>query len=385
MAKTYRTTVYCGTVNGKQITKTIRANSQRELNQKVAQLKSEILNNKNVYDTAIFGEWADKWIAERIDGNVSDGTLTEYKAAIKHLKAYYGTVCMRDIRCSDFQTFINTMAKENPNTHKPMAKKTLGDLKKVAKNIFDYAIENDISGISNFFSGIRIPKNAPQLKRRALTEREQQMIIDTPHTAQLPAMIMMFSGLRLGECLALKWSDFDLNKARIDVRRSVNFENNQQKEKDGGKSKNATRIVPIPQILVNYLREYRNGLNIITEYVCLSSTGVRYSKSSWRSTWIRYIKILNRKYSFTEKQLKAFKQNDTLPMLIEEFTPHYLRHTFATMLYLQDINPVSAKEILGHADIQTTINIYTDLKTFYKPDLSEEYRTKLQSDFKITA
>lgn len=72
-------------------------------------------------------------------------------------------------------------------------------------------------------------------------------------------------------------------------------------------------------------------------------------------------------------------------MLIEEFTPHYLRHTFATMLYLQDINPVSAKEILGHADIQTTINIYTDLKTFYKPDLSEEYRTKLQSDFKITA
>lgn len=381
--KTFSTSVYIGTENGKRINKFVRAGSQRELNQKVAQLKAEIQNGKDVYTKAVFGVWADKWLNERKINTVSSGTRIQYEAAIKHLNRRFEFVEFKNITLSDFQTFLNELAKKNPTTKKPTSKKTLESIRKVATAIFRYARSNNISGVPDFFKEVTIDKKAPQLKRRSLTEEEQQMIIDTPHTAQLPAMIMMFAGLRRGECLALKWSDINLNKARIDVRRSVNFENNQQVEKIGGKSTNAIRIVPIPPILVNYLKNYKSNLNIITEYVCLSSSGLRYSKTSWRTTWERYIKILNRKYSFTEEQLKRFKQNDTIPMLIEEFTPHYLRHTFATLLYLQDINPVTAKEILGHADIQTTINIYTDLKTFYKPDLSEEYKAKLKGEYKI--
>ena len=387
--KTYSTSVYCGMVNGKQITKHIRAYSQRELKQKVAELKAEISSNKNVYDTAIFGEWADKWIKEKIIGNVSNGTLTEYKAAIKHLKAYFDKVCMRDIRFSDFQQFINTLAKENPNTKKPMSKKTLGDLKKVASAIFDYAIQNNISGISNYFKGIIIPKNAPQLKRRALSESEQQMIIDTPHAAQLPAMIMMFSGLRRGEVIPLMWSDIDFERNIITVNKSVNFEINSAIVKDGGKTENAKRIVPLSPILKDYLLKKKKSMTVLSMTVCVNSKGKMHTESSWRRMWESYLLDLNIKYGYKDIEISKHSPTlkaKTLPMKILPFTPHYLRHTFATMLYLQGVDLETAKHYLGHGDIAVTSNIYTHCdESINKNLLSDEYKMKLKQEYRIIA
>ena len=70
-------------------------------------------------------------------------------------------------------------------------------------------------------------------------------------------------------------------------------------------------------------------------------------------------------------------------MRIERFTPHYLRHTYATILYLQGADMVTAKQYLGHSDIQTTINIYTDLENNSKISLSDSYKKKLKKEYKI--
>ncbi len=59
-------------------------------------------------------------------------------------------------------------------------------------------------------------------------------------------------------------------------------------------------------------------------------------------------------------------QPEKIPLSIPYFTPHILRHTFATMLYLSGVDIMTAKEQLGHADIQTTLNIYTHLDSTYK-------------------
>ena len=53
-------------------------------------------------------------------------------------------------------------------------------------------------------------------------------------------------------------------------------------------------------------------------------------------------------------------------MRIPNITAHWLRHTYATLLYLSGVDILTAKEQLGHADIQTTLNIYTHLDTIYK-------------------
>jgi Phage integrase family. len=88
-------------------------------------------------------------------------------------------------------------------------------------------MSNNIAGVTDFFSSVTISKSAPTKERRALTESEQQWIIDTEHRAQLPAMIMLFSGLRRGEVIPLMWSDVDLKRGFISVNKSVEFTTNQ--------------------------------------------------------------------------------------------------------------------------------------------------------------
>ena len=387
MKKTYETQIYIGTENGKAIKKHVRAGSQRELNAKVNALKVQLQNGKNIYDKALFGIWADKWLNEiKIPSGIGNGTLTQYKSAIAHLNREFEFVEMKNITLSQFQSFINGLAKENPNTGKPMAKATLENIKKVASGVFGYARSNNIAGVPDFFKSVIISKYSPVNERRALTEDEQQWIIETEHRAQLPAMIMMFAGLRKGEVIPLEWADIDLKKGLISVNKSVEFVENKGDIKKGGKTVNAKRKVPIPPILVEYLSKIKKESKVLSKYVCVNASGNYHTKSSWRKMWDSYLDDLNVKYGY-DGDISKFnpKYGTELPMRIPRITPHYLRHTFATLLFLEGVNVVSAKQFLGHADISTTVNIYTDLENFNKAELSKEYLDKLENEYKITA
>lgn len=382
--KNYRTSVHIGYVNGKRITKTICASSEKELKLKKADLISSLKAGKNVYTKATFQAWAEKWYSEvKEPASLSNGTLTQYLSAIAHLNAAFGDKQLKDIKLSDFQTFINSLAKNNPNTGMPSSKATLNSIKKVAGAIFDYADSNNIDGCPRFIKSIVIPKSAPVNPRRALTEEEIQWIIDTPHKAQLPAMIMLFTGLRRGELFALRWSDIDFENNLLHVYQSVEIIGNKSRVKQGGKTANAKRIIPMPSVLVEYLKDYKKSLKTISTYVCTNAKGKIFTKSSFDSLWNSYICDLNIKYGYNNRINKFNPKKGPLPMKIERFTPHYLRHTFATLLYLQGVDIVTAKQLLGHADIKTTINIYTDLNTFNKATLSAQFNEKLVSDYAV--
>ena len=385
----YRTTVHIGVINGKKVTKTVRAKTKSELNKKVNALKNNVQSGKDVYTVARFGDWADKWYREKkLTSNITASALTVIQSTITHLNRYFEYEQLKDINLSMFQNMINELADNNPNTNKPMSNDLLKKIKSNAQAIFEYAAANNIANVPMFFKAVTIPKQtvaAQQGKRRALTEQEQQYIIDTPHRAQLPAMIMLFSGLRRGECLALQWSDINLKDGHIDVNKSIEFGKNQSAIKKGGKTMSATRIVPIPPILIDYLIKYKKEQKIISNTVCVNVSGKQYTKSSWDKAWQSYMLDLNLKYGYSDridKHNPTIKVSD-LPAKIEPFTPHFLRHTFATMLYLQDINVVDAMQILGHTDIQTTINIYTDFKSLKKNNLSENYKQRLATDFAV--
>ena len=127
---------------------------------------------------------------------------------------------------ADFQVFINELAACNPNTGRPSSKKLIKDVIRTMNGILRYAAANGIPGVINFCDAVIIPKQATVGVRRALTEIEQQRILETEHQVKLPAMIMMFSGLRLGEALALHWDDIDFDNATISVNKTLVFDEN---------------------------------------------------------------------------------------------------------------------------------------------------------------
>lgn len=380
--KDISTTVYVGTVNGKPVRKHIRASTKRELDRKVLDIKRHAESGKDLFDTALFGRWADQWISEQIEPNVGTGTLTEYRAAVKLLNRKFEKTSMKEIRLSDFQQFINQLAEEETRPGKRRSKKSLSDVKKVAASVFRYAIGNDVPNISDFFGAVRIPKSAPKETRRALTEEEQLRIIETPHRAQIPAMIMLFSGLRRGEVIALRWSDIDFSSSIIRVSRSADLTDGGATEKSGGKTAAAVRIVPIPPVLKDFLGRQKEENDILSLLVCPNAGGKMHTASSWKSMWNSYLKELNAKYGFNGSRFTPHKGG--IPMMIEPFTAHYLRHTYATMLYLQGVDLETAKHYLGHSDIAVTSNIYTHCQQTLNINLlSPAYRQHLSSDFAI--
>lgn len=384
--KDYRTSIYIGTdANGKKLYKTISAPSPSELKKKKAAMVAARDKNFNLCDKGFFSVWSEKFYTEcKRNSGLCAGTLTQYRSAISHLDNAFGDMEMKDITLSAFQCFVNELAAYNPNTGKPSSKATLRSIIKVAAAIFTYADSNNILGVPKFISNVSIPKSAPCNPRYSLSEEEIQWIIDTPHRAQLPAMICLFAGLRRGEMMALKWDDINFDKKTLKVQRSVEIIGNKSIVKDGGKSAAATRTIPMPPILADYLKEYRKSSSLSSPYVCTNASGNMLTKSSLDRMWDSYMLDLNIKYGYdNNKSLKYNPKRGPLPMLIKKFGLHHLRHTYATLLYLMGIDPVDAKKYLGHSSISVTIDIYTDLERFDKSSLSKEFKDKLKNEFAI--
>lgn len=292
---------------------------------------------------------------------ISDKKYKSYLYKKSYMKNIFN-IPIAKIRTQDLQNIILD------NMH--LSEYTLNQIKGMCSQIIQLAIDNRILDY-NPAKAVKIPRlnNNSKNLRRALTEEEQQWIINTPHKAQLPAMIMMFAGLRRGEVIPLLWSDIDLNNGTIQVNKSVENVNGVLKIKNSLKSEAGKRIVYIPDILINYLKPLKPSKS--NELVCTSAKGIMLTDDSWRSMWDSYLTELNLKYGdfsnckdFTIPKSKFAPVK--IPFVIPRFTAHWLRHTFITMLYMAGVDVMTAKEQAGHSDIKTTMAIYTHLDNKYK-------------------
>ena len=374
----YQTRIAIG--NGKY--KFVSAYSQKELDQKVAEVKMQSGRGIDVaaeHDT--FGEWGEVCLKKK-ERTVCHQTYLTCKAQYKRFEPLYCKPIVK-LRLIDFQEIFYDLASGD----KPFSKKTLIGLKQIAVQIIQTAIENRVLDY-NCASAIDIPKSARTTeKRRALTREEQRWIIETPHRAQTAAMIMMFAGLRRGELLALTWSDIDLENKTIDINKSVEFIGNAPHVKQGGKTDAATRKVYIPNILVDYLRTIeKTGL-----LVCPSAKGSVMTAEAWKRMWESYLKELNFRYGDFGKcidsdgrplTVKSKFQPGGVPIVIPRITAHWLRHTFITNMYLAGVSLLTARDQAGHTDIRVTSEIYTHLDSEYKSrDMSELDRFFEQEEY----
>lgn len=276
------------------------------------------------------------------------------------------------IRTTDIQDIILDMAANG------YAYKTLKDVRGTASQIFKLAIDNRVMDY-NPAPAVKLPAEAPKTTRRALTEEEQSWINEpSDHRAHRAAMIMMYAGLRRGELIPLLWTDIDLKAKTISVNKTVEIIDGKSIVKNTAKTKAGIRTVYIPQILVDFLASEDRGNNLV---VCPDASGRMMSESAYKRVWESYIYELNYKYGNFEDILVKNKQTGQLekykkptskfspskiPIVIPRITAHWLRHTFITMMYLAGVDLLTAKEQAGHADVQTTMEIYTHLDSVYK-------------------
>ena len=347
--------VYLGMVDGKRKYKTLYGKTQKEADAAADALRARLrkgLDPASRSDT--FGVWCDRWMAIK-KTDIGHSQYQSYQSYTKHLRNTLEHIPIDRIRSYDIQLIISALAENNPNSNKPAGKKTLTDIRNTAVQIFALAVDNRVLDYNPALS-VKIPRGAPTTTRRALTADEQRWILDTPHRMRLPAMIMMYSGLRRGELIPLQWSDVDLAAQTISVNKTVDLSGAKPLVKPTGKTAAAMRTVHIPQILVDLLtREPK-----VSVLVCPGQSGRIYNADDWRNAWDAYLYDLDIKYGKTPQRTSKY-DNRFRGISIPRITPHWLRHTFCTMLYLAGVDVLTAKAQMGHSDVKTTLSIYTHL------------------------
>lgn len=316
-----------------------------------------------------FAELSKIWLYEN-NLYVSWSWQQQQQRYINQLGRFIGQKQVRDITPIDVDEIILSYSQKNPNTGKPMAKKTLQGLINTLIRIFDFAIENDII-FKNPANGKKKkkPRKLSSKKVDCISETARSLILQVNHRAKPAAMIMLFCGLRTGEALALTWEDIDFSRKIITVTRSLQKVGPNLWEIKEGTKNGQTRIVPMPNCLVDFLlklKEQNSPLD--TDYINSQIGGNLHTPSSWRKLWSGFNKNLNlTRYNqlYPEDEKSIYSPYGT-PQVLEQVNAHQLRHTYASMLYMSGVDILTAQSLLGHSDVKLTLSIYTHLDEKYK-------------------
>ena len=154
--------------------------------------------------------------------------------------------------------------------------------------------------------------------------------------------------MRLGEACGLQWHDVDFKSRTISVRRDVDF-------KAGCigdvKTKYSIRDIPMPPKLFEALFPLR-GLG--GAFVLPAPGGEHWRNTPLSRAWLELMAAV-----YAEDD--SIESRETEEGRASVLTAHYFRHNYATVLYYAGVDVLTAQRYLGHANAQTTIDIYTHL------------------------
>ena len=232
----------------------------------------------------------------------------------------------------------NNFIEELSDTLSP---KTVRDIVTKLKEIINFYEEEHNTKLN--IKKMSLPKmNKKEIQ--ILSNKEKQKLekycIEQNSLKSLGILICLNTGLRVGEVCALRWENVDFETRRIHVEKTIERIHSKEENKtiviiDTPKSITSVRTIPINSKLYNILKQIR-GKSKKTDFVLTGSSE-------------HYVEPRNYQYHFKE----ILKRNK-----VKKYKFHTLRHTFATNCIEAGMDIKSLSEILGHADVSITLNIY---------------------------
>lgn len=314
------------TIEGKKVQHTFYYKTQKELAEKVKAFRTEQTKIAKHYFKAVAEEWQDShW--EEIAGNTRMGYAAAYKRAVER----FGEIPVAEITALEIQQYIDKLAS------KQFAKQTVKVHRIVLNLIFRYAM---LYGYVQFnpVEATRIPRQLKKSKRELPSDEDvKKVVANVDIEFGFFAFFLLFTGCRKGEALAVQMNDIDLKSRQIHIHKTIVYSETNQNTpivKQSTKTESGDRYIFIPEVLFERLKGQmtKNG----GDY--LFGGKAPYTKQQLRKRWDKY------------------KSNTGI-----SFTPHQLRHAYATFLFEADVKPKDAQQLMGHSSVQVTNDVYTHI------------------------
>ena len=312
-----------------------------------------------------------KW--KKLKKGLKENTFSGYKYSYEQfVQPKFGKIKLTDLKRTDVREFYNYLSDE-----RHIKVNSIDCIHTVLHQVLGIAVEDDLiryNPADNALKELKRAHNSDDKKRRALTLEEQKIFEDflasTPRYAHWHPIftVMLWTGMRVGELTGLRWEDIDLENMTISVNHTlVYFSRGKQ---DGctfavntPKTEAGKRIIPmLPKVREAFLKEkaYQKEVGIsskaeideFSDFIFVNRFGNVQHQGTLNKALKRMIRDCN--YELIDKS--GGKEITTLP----NFSNHSLRHTFTTRMCEAGVNIKAMQDILGHADVETTLGIYAD-------------------------
>lgn len=354
-----------GTYQGRYVNrfgdrKSVYGSSVKEVKNKLAQAELNEQKMSNIVDEKIvLDDWFEKWMRVYKEPVVRLSTKTMYISMYKRLiSPVFGKKRLVNITKLMVTDLLNNMAKNGYQYE------TLNKVKILLIDMLDRAMEDQFL-VRNPAKGVRLPKNKPQKESKALSKEDQTDFFECAAGTFYNNMFVVAvnTGLRPGELYALTENDIDLENNVIHVNHTLLYQ-----KLDGDtcktfhmgppKTETSVRTVPINIYCRRALEKQVIQRKIVMAKTCRKNLEfpdllftTKYGTPLNAELYGAAIDRIVQEVNLTRDSLD----------LMEPFSGHCFRHTFATRCFEAGIAPKTVQAYLGHASLQMTMDLYTSV------------------------
>ena len=316
------------------------------------------LNDQKEERPILFRDIAEDWYDKKFE-TMPPGTRSCYAANYKRAVERFGDMKAAALSAYDIKNHLEALKEQGYSASSISKQKIVFSL------IYKHAINDRIYGKQikyNPTDHVKIPSGVPKAKVREAPEDDIVKLIQakagTAYWGYF-ALFLICTGFRRGEALAVRWQDIDTKSGTITCDSSISHRSGTADATP--KTENGYRSVPILPPILPAIQKPHGAKP--TDYVFHGDDPSKpLSLATYDRRWLHYCKDMGFVEDTPEtrisKQGKTYVVHNYKPTL----TAHSLRHGYATILYEADVDVYTAKKLLGHADITTTMAIYTHLR-----------------------
>ena len=370
--------------------KYIYANDLITLREKEKQLIKKQLDGLDIYVSgrATIDNTFDRYISTKFD--LKETTKSNYMYMYdRYVRNSFGRKKIAEVNYSDILQYYYYLLKEEK-----LGINTLGVIHTLLRPTFQLAVRDNII-YKNPADGVmkEISRKAGKNKgiRHALTIEQQQAFMDTIRTFPeyyhwYPLFATLLgTGMRIGECTGLTWNDVDFKRRCISVNHAATY---YTRNGVAGfaisrpKTEAGIRQIPMMDAVYNalkneYDRQKKDGfctyeLDGVSGFIFSNKLGLLHNPHCVNLAIKRIYEAHN------AREIIDAKREHREPVIIPHFSCHVLRHTFCSRLCESDMNVKVIQEIMGHKNVETTLDIYTEVNYNKKKDSLEELASKMQ-------
>lgn len=292
-----------------------------------------------------YNDWLKDWLSLYVKPTTKQRTYEKYKRQIEiHIAPYLGGFELSELTPLVLQRFIVDFGKNG------LSFNTVSGIVSLLKASLKRAVQAGVT--DKEFSSVVVRPKGKERQVECFSKEEQKkierFISDKNNRKYFGIILTLYTGLRIGELLALTWKDVDLIKGVITVSKSCRdaWENGKYiKIIDTPKTENSVRVIPIPDRLLPHLKALKRTSESV--YVVEGKGKCGAEVRSYQNTFGLLLKRLGISH-------KGF---------------HSLRHTFATRALECGMDIKTLSEILGHKNPSITLKRYAHSLLEHKTEM----------------